>query len=84
MGPFTSRKRADCPLAPPGRRTTYARTMHSACLVLGGVAQLAEHLGVAAAVVRDWVEGEVEPPHDMFVAAVEVLLLHLDTRGRPT
>ena len=81
MRASTSRKAADCPIAPPSRRTTYARAMHSACLVLGGVPQLAAHLDVPAAVLRDWLEGEVEPPHEMFLAAVEVILLHLDTSG---
>jgi hypothetical protein len=79
-----SRKPVDCPLAPPSRRTTLARAIHSACVILGGVPNLATHLGVPAALVRDWLEGEVEPPQAMFLAAVEVILLHLDTEGRPT
>lgn len=84
MRPSTSRKPPDCPLAPPARQTTYARTMHSACLIAGGVSQLAGHLGVPAAIVRDWLEGESEPPQQAFLAAVEVILLHLETQGRPT
>jgi hypothetical protein len=83
MRPSTLRA-ADCPAAPPTRRTTYARTMHSACLVVGGVDKLAAHLGAPEAQVREWVEGEIAPPHDMFLAAVELILLHLDTQGRAT
>ena len=79
-----SRKPLDCPLAPPSRQSTYARAMHSACVVLGGVPQLAAHLGVPAALLRDWLDGEVEPPHALFLAAVEVVLLHLETRGPAT
>jgi hypothetical protein len=77
-----SRKPVDCPLAPPARQTTFARAIHSACLILGGVPNLATHLGVPSALVRDWLEGEVEPPQAMFLAAVEVILLHLDSEGR--
>lgn len=84
MSASASGKAADCPLAAPFRQSTYARAMHGACLVLGGVPELAAHLGVPAALVRDWLEGEVEPPQAMFLAAVEVLLLHLDAMGRAT
>src|SRR4051794_41029063 len=34
----------DCPLAPPEHASVYARTLHRACLVLGGIEQLAKHL----------------------------------------
>lgn len=79
-----SSKPADCPTAPASRQSTYARAMHSACLILGGVAQLAEHLHVPALMVRDWLEGQVEPPQAAFLGAVEVILLHLETPGRAT
>lgn len=79
-----SDKGPDCPLAPPARQSTFARAIHSACLILGGVPSLAAHLGVPAVLVRDWLEGEVEPPQAMFLAAVEVILLHLDSEGRAT
>ena len=79
-----SRKAVDCPVAPPSRHTTYARTMHSACVILGGAPQLAEHLHVPVALVRDWLEGQAEPPQAAFLAAVEVILLHLETQGRAT
>jgi hypothetical protein len=76
-----SRKPVDCPLAPPPRRTTQARTLHCACLIVGGVPELAAHLRVPQSLLRDWLQGEVEPPPEMFLAAVEVILLHLDARG---
>ena len=77
----SSRKPVDCPAAPPARRSTQARTLHTACLILGGAPQLAAHLGVPVAVLRDWLEGESEPPPAAFLAAVELILLHLDARG---
>ena len=84
MEASTSRKTVDCPIAPPPRQSTFARALHSACLILGGVPQLARHLGAPAGVVRDWLAGEAEPPEAMFLAAVEIILLHLDTRGPTT
>src|SRR5437764_4135304 len=77
MPPSVSAK-VDCPLPIASRQTTYARTLHRACLVLGGVAPLARHFGVAEAVLRNWLEGRDEPPQMVFLAAVEIILLHLD------
>lgn len=74
----TAKKAIDCPAPAPSRETTYARTLHRACLVLGGVAQLAAHLGVSEGPLRDWLEGRAEPPQMVFLAAVEIILLHLD------
>jgi hypothetical protein len=71
----------DCPSPPPARETTYARALHRACLILGGVEQLSRHLGVSAAAVRAWLEGRDDPPQMVFLAAVEIVLLHLDNTG---
>ena len=72
------------PLAAPSRQTTYARALHTACLILGGVPQLASHLRVSEPTLRAWLEGRDEPSHAVFLTAVEVILLHLDTGGRAT
>jgi hypothetical protein len=53
-------------------------------VIIGGVPELAAHLRVPPSVLRDWLQGEVEPPPEMFLAAVEVILLHLDARGSAT
>jgi len=71
----------DCPLAPEAQRSTYARTLHRACVIIGGVAGLAGHLGVAEPDLLRWLQGTEEPPYETFVAAVEVILLHLDAPG---
>jgi hypothetical protein len=73
--------KADCPLPSPSRQTTYARTLHRACLILGGVPQLARHFGVSEAVLRSWLEAREEPPQMVFLAAIEIILLHLDRAG---
>lgn len=71
----------DCPSPPPARESTYARALHRACLILGGAEQLSRHLGVPESVLRAWLEGREEPPQMVFLAAVEIVLLHLDSRG---
>ena len=76
-----STARADCPSAPPSRQTTYARALHRACLILGGVPQMAGHLGLPEATLRAWLEGRDDPPQMVFLAAVEIVLLHLERPG---
>jgi len=73
--------KADCPAAPASRETTQARTLHRACLILGGLPQLAAHFGVAEATLQAWLEGRDEPPQMVFLAAVEIVLLHLEKPG---
>ena len=72
----------DCPQPPEPRQTTQARALHRACLILGGVDRLARHLGVSEAALRAWLEGRDDPPQMVFLAAVEIVLLHLDDGGR--
>ena len=62
--------------------TTYSRTLHRACLILGGVPQLAAHLRVGETALRAWLKGEGEPPLDVFLGAVEILLLAADAAPR--
>jgi len=73
----------DCPAAPPSRQTTYARALHRACLILGGVQQLASHLGVSETSLQTWLEGRDDPPQMVFLAAVEIVLLHLEKPSVP-
>lgn len=65
----------NCPAAPPARATTYVRALHHACLALGGLAQLANHLQVSDYAVNTWLQGREEPPEAVFLAAVEIILL---------
>jgi hypothetical protein len=68
----------DCPIAAPARRTLHARTIHRACVMVGGVAQLAAQLDATEHTVRCWLEGVEEPPEAAFLAAVDILLLAAD------
>jgi hypothetical protein len=72
----------DCPLAPTEHASVFARTLHRACLVLGGIEQLAKHLDVSDRDLRQWLRGELMPPEPIFLAAVEVVLLHAGSGGR--
>lgn len=76
-----STAKKDCPAAPPSRETTYARALHRACLIVGGVQQLANHLGVSETTLHAWLEGRDDPPQMVFLAAVEIVLLHLESSG---
>jgi hypothetical protein len=72
----------DCPLAPPEHASAYARALHRACLILGGIQSLAKHLEVSEDALRRWMAGEEEPPEPVFLASVEVILLYADGVGR--
>jgi len=73
-----------CPVTPEALRSTYARALHRACAIIGGVPELAAHLGVAEADLLRWLQAADEPPFDVFLAAVAVILLHLDAPGTPS
>jgi hypothetical protein len=59
----------------------YSRTLHRACVIVGGIAQLAKHLAVPEAELRNWMGGDAQPPEAVFLAAVEVLLLQVANQG---
>lgn len=72
----------DCGGAPPSRATVYSRTLQRACEVLGGVQALATHLHVTPADLARWIDARGTPPLEVFLAAVDVVLLHADrSRG---
>jgi hypothetical protein len=68
----------DCAAAPDSRATVYSRTLQRACEVMGGVRQLAEKLGVSAADLARWIDARGEPPLHVFLAAVDIVLLHAE------
>lgn len=68
----------ECVVAPPANATVYARTLHRACLVLGGADRLAEHLRVPSAKLMLWLQGEEKPDEQAFIACVEIVLLQAE------
>lgn len=70
-----------CPLAPPEHASVQSRTLHRACLILGGAEVLAKQLEVSTADVERWLRGEEPVPERAFLHGVEIVLLHA-TGGR--
>jgi hypothetical protein len=81
MRPSASSPAVDCPKAPASRSDTYARALHRACVIVGGVEALAAQLKVSETELRAWLEGEDDPSLEVFLAAVEILLLSADPAG---
>jgi len=73
----------DCPALPSSKVTVYARTLHRACEVLGGMEPLSRQLGVSASVLALWIRGREDPPLPVFLAAVDIVLLAAE-RGAGT
>ena len=72
-----------CGAAPPSRATVYSRTLQRACEIFGGPQKLAEHLRVKQSDLARWIDAQALPPMDVFLVAVDVVLLHADpSRGR--
>lgn len=73
----------DCPLKPPAHATIQARTLHRACLILGGIDRLAAALERPAGDVERWIRGGTDAPEDVFRSAVEIVLLYAAKHGQP-
>ena len=73
----------NCPLTPPEQATVYAKALHRACLIVGGIEQLAAHLRVPKELLERWIRGEGEPTQAIFHASVEIILLYAAKPGRP-
>jgi hypothetical protein len=68
----------NCPLAPPEHATVHARALHRACLILGGIEQLASRLQAPKDILELWIRGDGEPPPAVFYMAIEIILLYVD------
>jgi hypothetical protein len=74
-----------CPSPPPAYASVQARTLHRACLIVGGLSALAARLESSASDLQRWISGEEVPPENLFLRCVELLLLYAsDAGGRPT
>ena len=51
----------------------YIRTLHDACVILGGEHELAAYLGVPVAQVEGWLNGRGSPPDDVFLRCLDLI-----------
>jgi hypothetical protein len=51
----------------------YIRTLHEACLILGGEHKLAAYLGVPVGHVEAWLNGLRAPPDSVFLLCVDLV-----------
>jgi hypothetical protein len=54
-------------------RARYAETLTCAAATIGGPARLAEFLDVPRSALARWLAGEEEPPHQVFLDALDVI-----------
>lgn len=52
----------------------HVRTLHEACLAIGGEQKLAEYLGVEVRTVEAWLAGRGRPPDSVFLRCVDLVL----------
>lgn len=64
----------NCPVAPEPRVTVYTRVLHRACQIVGGVESLATRLRVPTPTLYRWLDGESDPPTQIFLRAVDIVL----------
>jgi hypothetical protein len=63
------------------KATVHARTLQRACDALGGVQPLARRLNIAEHELAPWLDGSEQPPAEIFLTALEVVLEHSKARG---
>jgi DNA-binding transcriptional regulator YdaS (Cro superfamily) len=56
--------------------TVKSQTMRRACEIVGGVPELATHLGVSAEDLGAWAKGTKPVPLDVFFRATEIITAH--------
>jgi hypothetical protein len=57
----------------------YVRLLHDACVALGGEHKLAEYLNVDVDTIEAWLQGQGQPPDEVFLRCAD--LLHLRRGG---
>jgi len=60
--------------------TTYTRTLRRALEAAGSEAKLAEQLSTSPDVLNKWLSGELQPPDNVYRAAVEIVRLSITQR----
>jgi len=72
----------NCPLAPSDEASVYAKSLHRACLIVGGMEALERKLQMPREMLERWIRGDGEPPMRVFHAAVEIILLYVSQSSR--
>lgn len=62
--------------------SVFVRTLHEACLALGGEHQLAAYLGVELELLNRWLEASERPPDEVFLRCVDLLQAAQERAGR--
>ena len=62
---------------------TARRVLAKAAVQAGGIARLAERMGVGAKILREYITGVRPVPDALFLAAIDVVLEELPDPGRP-
>lgn len=70
-----------CPPLSNSAASVHARTLHRACELLGGMDTASRHFGVPPEALARWIGGVEDPPLDIFLKAVDVVLLGVDKRS---
>jgi len=68
----SSTLRDECPTA--RQSTVQSRALHLACRMLGDAAHLAKYLGVSEEQLLTWLQARDDPPREVFLKVVEVIL----------
>jgi hypothetical protein len=63
-----------CPEADVAATTLYRRVLHRACQLLGGIHQLAVHLGVRDNILEQWLDGRRDVPEHVFLKALDIVV----------
>jgi hypothetical protein len=64
----------DCPKAPSFRASLVTLILHEACEAAGGISQLADLLRVSPVSLNRWLDGEEEPPDEIYQACIDLVL----------
>jgi hypothetical protein len=64
------------------RDSVYVSTLKQAGVILGGEKQLARHLRVPLEELKRWLSGSEDPPRQVFLRAVDVVLEGSSPRKR--
>lgn len=51
----------------------FIRTLHEACVILGGERKLAQYLGVEVQAIESWLNGKGQPSDRVFLKCIDLI-----------